>query len=496
MSKNTFGGTYYHIFVPSFCDSNGDGIGDIPGIISRLDYLWTLGIEGIWLSPIHPSASYHKYDIDDFYSVAPEFGTLEDYQQLLDESHKRGIKVLLDLVQNCPSARHPAFRKALEDPYSPEASWFWFRDATDTKELSDNLLWMGLPSWQTAENGRQYIGIYDAVMPDFNLTCKNLRAELKNIAAFWLRLGVDGFRLDSAMHLFSTSEVPDGVSHHALNIEWFQEFGRFCRKIKPDCFLVGEVWIESSTRALYYKGLDSTFHFGLGSDIADMLKGNISRNLFIARYDSAERCARLVSASYTDAPFLSNHDMLRFSEETGFDETLLKLSAAIYLTLPGRPFVYYGEELGLRAAPDDWCDGFRKDDLFIRSRTAFPFPEGEPSSIHFHKSYLSPSFQEQENNKSSLLWFYRNLIQLRKKESSLRNGKLIFSDIDNRVLAYYRNYVGRKTLVLHNLTNESFTLAVPTATEFIDLMTEGGSKNSFVNNRLTMLPFHSIVVYF
>lgn len=499
MKNHHFSGTFYHIFVPSFCDSNGDGIGDIPGITGKLDYLEELGVEGLWLSPIHPSASYHKYDIDDFYGIAPEYGTLEDYKTLLDECHKRGMKVLLDLIQNCPSNRHPAFIKALNDPSCKEASWFWFRDSEETENFPDDLIWLGLPSWQTAANGKKYIGIYADVMPDFNLNSPGLRKELKHIARFWLKLGVDGFRLDSAQHLYSTSEVAPGVSHHALNIEWFEEFGRYCRSVNPDCFLVGEVWTDSSTRSLYYKSLDSTFHFDLGADIRDLINGSVSKSLFTERLISAHRCASLVNKAYTDAPFLSNHDMLRYADDTLFDEAHLKLSAAIYLTLPGRPFVYYGEELGLRGQKDDWCTHFPKKDLYIRSRTAFPWNTAEePTSIHFRKPYASRSLEEQEKDPSSLLWFYRYLIRLRKTDTVLRNGSLDFggNNLPDSLLGYYRRDAGKKVLVLHNISEETVIADLPQASSYIDLMCPQEAALSLVNNSLSVLPFHSIVVYF
>ena len=496
MESNKFTGTFYQIFIPSFCDSNGDGIGDLRGIMEKLDYLVNLGIEGIWLSPLHPSESYHKYDVDDYYAVAPEYGTMADFEALILEAHERGIKILMDLVLNCPSSGHPFFRKALEDQGSEEASWFWFRDSDSTKNFKDDLIWNGMPSWRTAPNGRQYIGIYASVMPDFNFDSQSLREEMKKVARFWLRKGVDGFRLDSAMHLYSSSEVEEGVSYHAKNIAWWQEFRDACRKENPGCYLVGEVWTDSETRAPYYKGLDSSFHFYLGSDIAALITGTLSVSSLENRLASADLCAALAAPGYTDSPFLSNHDMLRYAEDTGFSEKLLKLSAAIYLTLPGTPFVYYGEELGLKPEPGDCCVGFPANDLFIRSRSAFPWPEKRPTLIRFEKDYLSSPLEEQENDPDSLLSFYKALIQMRRDYSSLRNGKWKSVSPNDNLLAYERENEQEKTLIVHNISEEDQALALPAGHgPVIYLMRRKEPANDSVFDSVMLPARESILVY-
>lgn len=493
MKNPLFSGTFYQLFVPSFCDSNGDGIGDLRGIIQRLDYLQELGIEGLWLSPIHPSESYHKYDVLDYYAVAEEYGTMGDLEELIEVCHKRGIRILLDLVLNCSSWHHPAFQKALADPTCAERRWYWFDDTPEAAEFCRDSAWNNLPSWHEASNGQRYIGIYSKVMPDYNFFCTEIREECKRIARFWLEKGIDGFRLDSAMHLFSSSEVDAGVSYHALNIAWWEEFRQYCRSVSPNCFLIGEVWTESAERALYYRGLDSSFHFYLGSAIEALIRGELSVRAFLGQLRSARLCAALVTENYTDAPFLSNHDMLRFTESSGFSVQELKLAAAIYLTLEGIPFVYYGEELGLTPYAGDLCPSFSPDDLMSRSRTAFPWQSGV-CVYQYTKGYRSESLQSQKQNPDSLLQFYRRLIHLRRDSAALRYGCWAAGECANGLLSYSMT-CGEQTAVLaHNLSDQAILLW-DNGRSSMDLMTGDQPGRAQTENRWILLPKHSMIFY-
>ncbi len=492
MEKPTFSGTFYQIILPSFCDGNGDGIGDLPGLIRRLDYLQDLGIEGIWLSPIHPSETFHKYDVLDYYAVSPDLGTMEDLEALIDQCHKRGIRVLLDLVFNCCSWHHPAFQKALRDPGCPERRWFWFDDTPEAAAFDRNSVWNGLPSWRETEDGQKYIGIYSPVMPDFNFHDAGLRQECKRIARFWLEKGVDGFRLDSAMHLFSSSEVDAGVSYNALNIAWWDEFRGFCRGLRPDCLLVGEVWTESNERALYYRGLDSTFHFYLGNDIADLIQGRLSMPVFVRRLESACLAASLVSGDYVDAPFLSNHDMPRYAETTAFGTDDLKLSAAILLTMEGIPFVYYGEELGIAPYPGDFCPAFRKDDLMSRSRTAFPWEDGM-CDRRFPKGYRADPMEKQVRDGNSLLLFYRRMIRLRKECAALRYGRFQAGECTDALLSYDMVWGNESVRLAHNISDAP--VCVPKVGKAVDLMTGEAPAENETGDRWILLGKHSMILY-
>ncbi len=448
-------GVFYHIYVPFFRDSDGDGIGDLNGVTQVLDYLAGLGIRGIWLSPIHPSPHYHKYDVLNYYAVAPEYGTINDFERLTREAAKRGITVLMDMVFNCTSEYHPAFLKACADPASPEARMFWFADAEDAALLDRSVRWNELEPWRKTADGREYIGLYSSVMPDLNFNCPLVREECKRIARFWLEKGAGGFRLDSAMHLYSVAEVEKGLSYHAKNVEWWAEFRDFCRSVRPDCYLVGEVWDTPAVRALYYRGLDSSFHFNLGNDIADFLHGELPSVMLNRRLENAYLCAKLADETYTDSPFLSNHDMARFADRLCPEPALQKMAAAIYLTLEGTPFVYYGEELGMRPAADDYCPDYGPDDEFGRSRTAFDWGERSITcATQFKNGYLSPDLQAQRRDRTSMYAFYRRMIALRNGSRALTLGRWspLPCEADG-VLSYRMTYGAETAVVFHNASD-------------------------------------------
>ena len=494
MPNPTFSGVFYQIFIPSFCDANGDGIGDLRGIEQRLDYLQALGIEGIWLSPLHPSESYHKYDVLDYYSVAEQYGTMDDLRQLLDACHTRGMRVLLDLVLNCSSWHHPAFQRALCDPSCEERSWYWFDDTPEAAVLDRSAQWNDLPSWHTAPNGAHYLGLYGSVMPDYNFYNPGIRRVCKQIAKFWLDMGFDGFRLDSAMHLFSSSETAPGVSYHALNVEWWAEFRDYCRSIRPDCLLVGEVWTDSNMRALYYRGLDCTFHFDLGIAIGQLLHGDLSSEVFTQQLESAQRSARLVTPDFIDAPFLSNHDMPRFAEFSNCTAAELKLAAAIYLTLPGIPFVYYGEELGLRPFPDDFCPDFSHDDQMARSRTAFAWPDGGVCRYRFSRGYDATPMAQQEQDSTSLLQFYRRMIHLRRICMPLRYGDWRAYTACHGTLRYTRQWGDASATLIHNISDTPVLIPRESA-DAVDLMSNASLEMTAEHDRWILLPKHSMIFY-
>ena len=499
MKRQTYSprsGVYYHIFVPFFRDGNGDGVGDLRGIIQTLDYFndgkgGGLGVKGLWLSPVHPSPSYHKYDITDFYAIDPAFGTMEDFETLVAEANKRGIGIVLDLIFNCSSHLHPWFLKAQEDASSPEAGYYYLDGSEDARYLDRDAVWNELPAWHFPEKGRGYIGIYSEVMPDFNFNSPALREECLKIARFWLKKGVSGFRLDSAMHLFSTAEVEEGVSHHAKNVAWWREFRTECRRLRPDVFLVGEVWDTPAVRALYYGGLDSSFHFYLGDSIAAFLDGKEDAAQFAKRMENSCLAASLIDPAYTDSPFLSNHDMLRYAEEHP-DKDKLKQAAAIYLTMEGTPFVYYGEELGMHAAKEDTCPYFPAYDYLGRARTAFDWGEEEGMcGARFQKGYLSPSLKEQKQDRGSLYRFYERLIRLRNADRALTHGRFFpLPCPDPRVLSYALEYGAARTEVYHNAGSSPFPL--PLGGDAVDLMT--GEHIPTAQSRRALPPGHSAIV--
>ena len=243
--------TFYEIFVRSFKDSNGDGIGDFKGITSQLDYLndgdpnshSDLGISGIWLMPIMPSPSYHGYDVIDYMSVNPQYGTMADFKELVQECHKRGIRVIIDFVINHTSSENPWFKQAVAGNKGFE-NWYVWSDS----QPRESGPW-GENVWHKASNGRYYYGVFTADMPDLNYRNPMVTQMMEMVTKYWLEdVGLDGFRVDAARYLFE-----DGVSKQDTKdtIEWFQNWRSYLKPINPQAFTVGEVWAETYVQKKY-----------------------------------------------------------------------------------------------------------------------------------------------------------------------------------------------------------------------------------------------------
>ena len=266
--------TYYEIFVYSFCDSNGDGIGDLQGVISKLDYLEELGIQGIWLMPIHPSTSYHKYNVSDYYAIDPQYGTMEDFEQLIAECDKRDIHVIIDLVVNHTGSDNVWFKEAVKylqglpkgkKPNAKDCKYIdYYFFSTESKGNSSRVV-----------NGTKYYyeGMFDYSMPDLNLGNQAVRDEIENVMAFWIDKGVAGFRLDAAKEFYSGN-----VSANVEVLNWIQTTAT---SLKPDCYLVAEVWESFGQITNYYEsGITSIFNFAFGNSdgkISAVIRAEIGR---------------------------------------------------------------------------------------------------------------------------------------------------------------------------------------------------------------------------
>ena len=342
--------TFYEIFVRSFKDSNGDGIGDFKGITSQLDYLndgdpnshLDLGISGIWLMPIMPSPSYHGYDVIDYMGVNPQYGTLADFKELVQECHKRGIRVIIDFVINHTSSENPWFKQAVAGNKGFE-NWYIWSD----NHPNDNGPW-GQNAWHKSSNGRYYYGVFTADMPDLNYRNPMVTQLMEMVTKYWLEdVGLDGFRVDAARYLFE-----DGVSKQDTKdtIEWFQNWRSYLKPINPQAFTVGEVWAETYVQKKYVnpKGLDSLFAFDLAEDIKGAIYSPDPSRIIKGYQDAIE-----AMPDYGFSTFLSNHDQERVSDLYGGDDGKSKQAAFVYLTGPGIPFVYYGEEIGMLGAKPD-----------------------------------------------------------------------------------------------------------------------------------------------
>lgn len=459
-------GIWYEIFVRAFADSDGDGIGDFRGIIDKLDYLKDtdessqkdLGIDGIWLMPIHPSPSYHGYDVTDYYGVNPEYGTMEDFEELIVKAHERDIDVIIDLVLNHSSASHPWFKEAVNDPNSPYREYYRIVDGQAEGYDFTKQVW-GHKVWNPIGDD-YYYGIFWDQMPDLNYDSEALRNEMLKVAKFWLDKGVDGFRIDAVSHLYGSGELPKGESYEKA-WEFWETFDKELRALKPDYYLVGEAWEDIEQRAKYNSYFDTTFNFDLADPgILAMVKNKVDlgnkndglNNTLSANLEKQAIYAALSpDGKFIDAPFLSNHDMDRAMEYLNGDLENMKLAARIYMTLPGNPFIYYGEEIGM---------GGEKPDENIREPfiwgTEDPY-QTKWKNLDYNQETLS--VKEQEEDPESLLSFYKELIRIRKEYPALLMGDFLsLPTQDLRLFAYERRVEGQRILVIHNLNQKEAVL--------------------------------------
>jgi glycosidase len=440
------GATCYEIFVRSFKDSDGDGIGDLRGLIQSLDYLndgdsttaTDLGVRCLWLMPVAVSPSYHGYDVSDYFRIDPEYGTRADFQELMREAHRRGIRVLVDLVLNHVSSEHPAFQAALRDPASPYRSWFRFQARPGPPNK-----WGGNNWHRSPLREEYYYGFFWQGMPDLNHASPAVRAEIRRIAEFWLRdMNVDGFRLDAVKFLVEEGGQADDTpgTHRVL-----AEFGAHVRRIKPEGFTIGEVFDSTGALLPYYPDqLDGYFAF----EIADSIIAAVRRGTVGGLLSPVLRLQDTLPA-WRWSPFLRNHDQPRTRTELDGSWEKTRLAAAILLTLPGFPFVYYGEELGMTGPKPD--ERIRTPMGWTRAGPHAGFTTGIPWQPLGADS-LDANVEMQRSDPGSLLSLYRRLIHLRAVHPGLAEGRLIPLHTSRpEVAAWLRRTGSRIVMVLLNL---------------------------------------------
>lgn len=446
---------WYQIFVRSFYDSDGDGIGDIQGIIEKLDYLndgdpntdTDLGITGIKLMPIHNAVSYHGYDVIDYRSIHPDFGTLDDFAQLVEEAHARGIRIIIDFVVNHTSVQNEWFvRSEAGDPEYID----WFTWADEDPGFAGP--W-GDRAWHQ-ENGRYYYGVFCCGMPDLNYENPAVTAEMFDVAAFWLDdMNVDGFRLDAIKYVIEE----DGLLQNSpANRRWLSTLNDYIKQLRPDALTVGEVLDTTITVARYIAddSVDVAFEFDLAEDIISSVLSRNSRTV-----------ARMIDRGLENyppgrySPFLSNHDQTRIMTQFQGDVGRNKAAATILLSLPGSPFIYYGEEIGMEGAKPD-----------IRLRTPMHW-DNSPITAGFTTAdepwepltdlgdaNLNANVADQIDDPESLLSHYRSLIHLRNAHPALRSTDYMVLDGLPRPIFAYLRFAGEETLlVVVNLSGDEVT---------------------------------------
>lgn len=440
---------FYEVFVRSFADSTtgplaGDGTGDLQGLIERLDYLndgdpattEDLGVNGLWLMPVMQSPSYHGYDVTDYYAVDEAYGTLDDFRRLVAEAHARGMRVIVDLVLNHTSSEHPWFVEARDHPESERRGWYLW-----SEERPDYLGPWGQEVWHASPSG-YYYGLFWSGMPDLNLANPAVTVEMEDVARFWLEeAGADGFRLDAARHLIEEGSTQENT---AATHEWLRGFRRVYKGADPEALVVGEMWTQGPNVVEYLQGdeLDLAFDF----DLAEAIVKYVGLR-------TADRLQGTLGASYGlyggghAATFLTNHDMDRVMSELG-DAGKAKVAASVLLTVPGVPFVYYGEEIGMTGEkPDEMI----RTPMQWSAEESAGFSAGTPWEP-VNSDYAEVNVAAQLQDPASLLSHYRALIRLRRENPALQVGSYHPVDCtDAGLLAFLRARGGGAVLVVVNL---------------------------------------------
>lgn len=496
-------GVKYEVFVMSFADADGNGKGDFKGLTSKLDYFSDLGVNGLWLMPIMPSDTYHKYHVIDYKNIDPDYGTLDDFREFVEEAHKRDIKIITDFVINHTGNMHPWFLEAQKGKDNPYRDYYvWAKKDSIRNDLfkktksfdSDNIRkWHPVNSDTLSE---QYYGYFNGLCPDLNLDNPKVKEEIIDIAKFWLNdLKVDGFRMDAARHIFPDERAED---NHAFWV-WFK---KEMETIKPDVYLVGEVWSNSKVVAPYLKGLPSLFNFDLGYAITDVARAGKDTINIVQRYKDIRDFYKSITSDYLDATFVKNHDQTRILSELKGDVNKAKMTAAMLLTMPGTPYIYYGEEIGMVGDKlSKYADQFGPD-AFVRE----PFIWNTGKVDKMQTSWEEPQYStdqtvvplsKQVDDKGSLYNFYKRLINYRNASDALTYGDIESSGIRyDEVVSFIRKHNDEEVLVMHNVSDVEVTIKMTDAlSRFDDLdFDTAGGKVGLTDGELTLPAYSTVVI--
>lgn len=443
---------FYEIYVKSFQDSDGDGVGDLKGLISRLDYLndgnpatkTDLGVTGLWLMPIFDAKDDHGYNTLDYYKIAPRYGTLDDFRTLVKEAKKRGIKIILDLVLNHTSLEHPWFLNA-KAPTDPYHDWYiWSKEPLAKKgPWGNNPVWYAYPP---GAGDNYYYGVFNPNMPDLNLKNPAVTAELYKVADFWMKEGIDGYRLDAIRSFVEEgSDMEDTEGTH----EWLRGFTKNFKKNWPKSFTVGEALTGSADVLASYKPdqVDTVFQFGISRYLWEGVKKGSKAEL-----EENVQYSEVYFPTNQWSILLTNHDQNRVMTELGGKMNLAKLAATLLLTHPGVPFLYYGEEIGQQGTIKPSNENARRPMQWTAELPGRGFTTGRPYGAGFNQPGKELNVADQQKDANSLWSRYRDLISLRNEFSSLRTGKWVHVETNRDTVYAFLRYDEKSTfLILANL---------------------------------------------
>jgi len=487
-------GVIYQIYPRSFMDSNNDGIGDLPGITSKLGYLADLGVDGIWISPCFPSPMQDfGYDVEDFTDIDPMFGSLDDFDTLVGEAHARGIKIILDLVPNHTSEQHPWFIEAKSSRDNPKRAWYIWRDAKPDGSPPNN--WMcvstGESSWHWDEaTGQYYLNTFSDFQPDLNWENREVREAIYDVMRFWLGRGADGFRIDMLDFMIKDPQMQDeppnpdydpdkfmipwhAVSHiHTTGQPGLATLMKEMREVFDEyegSVGIGEVQYNMPTGAFaaFYGEDDTLLHLPFNFGLITTRWNAPAFRAYITAYDAA-----LPPNAQPNYVF-GNHDRARLASRIGSAQA--RVAAMLLLTLRGTPFIYYGEELGMQnvsippqyiqdpweiTQPGQGRDGERAPMQWDASPNA-GFSSASPW-LPVSDDYRTLNVEAQQSDPTSFLSLYKNLLRLRRSLPALTGGDFTpENNTPDTVFGYWRTAADQRLLVLLNYSGDIVSVGLP-----------------------------------
>jgi alpha-glucosidase len=519
-------GVIYQVYPRSFYDSNGDGVGDLQGIIEKLDYLQWLGITGIWVSPIYPSPmADFGYDISDYCGIHPLFGSMDDFDRLLNEIHNRGMKLILDFVPNHTSSRHPWFLESGSSKDNPKRDWYIWKDAKEDGSPPNNWLSVfGGTAWEWDENTKQfYYHAFLKEQPDLNWRNTEVQEAMLGVMKFWLDKGVDGFRVDVMWHMVKDTQLRDNPPNHDYqpHMATYEQLLPYYSTDQPEVhdivhkmralldgynerMMIGEIYLPIHKLVTYYgidnKGAHLPFNFQLLS-----LPWN-AREIGTA--------IDLYEGSLPEHGWpnwvLGNHDQPRITSRVGLHQA--KVAAMLLLTLRGTPTIYYGDEIGMTDVPIPFEEvqdpqGLNMPDKNLSrdpARTPMQwnnspnagFTTGKPW-LRVDKSYRRVNVEAQKDDDHSMLTFHRKLIAFRQQEPALKTGSYIPVHADPQVISFIRQASDSdRFLIVLNLSHRPcyFTPKHPEVKGMIVLATVPELEGQPVSNKIYLSGDEGIII--
>ncbi|MBQ7278713.1 MAG: alpha-amylase [Clostridia bacterium] len=480
-------GATYEIFVYSFFDSDGDGIGDLQGVEQQLPYIEDLGVSQIWLMPIFPSPTYHKYDTADYLSIDPQYGTMADFDSLLAACHGAGLRVILDLALNHTSTEHPWFQAAREyllslpegeqpDPAAcPYVDYYNFQT-----QAAGGYVSLG--------NGWYYEARFWSGMPDLNLSSAAVQAEIEAVAAFWLNKGVDGFRLD-ALTSYYTDSRPDSIAFLA----WFTGV---VKGIRPNAYLVGEAWTDQAAYADYYQtGIDSLFDFRFAGDegvICSIVRGNRSAAAYAQELAAEEALYGSRNPGYINAPFYTNHDMARSAGYYAYDDgSKTKLALGLHLLMPGNAFLYYGEEIGMRGSGKDEN---KRAPMYWSDTDPTGLCQGPPAMDSVKMKF--PPLDKQRQDPYSIYTYVKTALHIRGSFPAILRGATVPLDdlCSDTLCAFTRSYGAEEVFICINTAPEPAQIPLPEGADRLSAVLLVNEQPALLTDGVLTLPGYGVAV--